>query len=115
MSKWSIIWAAVKGAFVPGTSVFESVTDLALRNLNDYIGQENIADNVAKTYKTVTQCLGVLDALASFCPKKWAPQYETTLNAVRTLAVAFEDGKVDKAEVEQCKGAFVKAYEAWDS
>lgn len=115
MSRWSIFWAGLKGFFTPGSSVFVSIVQLGLDTLNTFMAGENIASKIAEGYRIASSVLALLIKYADWCPIKWREQYDATIHAVNCVVSAFEDGKVELAEITAVTEQFQIAYAIWSA
>lgn len=107
ISFWGIIWAWLTG----GGSV--GIVDYVLNVLNKFLQQPNVTEKIAEGYALAKKVYGYLIDYSGWCPSKWRSEYDATVVAVKNVVDTFEDGKVEKEEIDKCVKGFKDAYNAW--
>ena len=113
IGRWSVLWAAVKGFFTPGSSGFQSVVQLALDALNTFLAADDVASKVREGHRIALRVYEVLDGHRDLCPKKWEDEFAYVMDVVKRVVDAFEDGAISEAEADGLAGAFRQAYARW--
>ena len=110
MNIWQKVMTGVKFAF----GGLDAAADYLLGTvLNPWLRTDAVASNVRKAYQVA---LGVYEWLAGhrqYCPQCWTREFNGILVALDAAVAAFEDGKVEREEIERVVDAIQKARAEW--
>lgn len=94
------IWQKLALKFLQWFTPVETLRDIALQYLNDYLAKTNVAANVAKAVKFVGVILPILEAAKAPCPDRWRAEYNDLVASVVFLRDILLDGEVSPAELQ---------------
>ena len=109
MNLWNKIVVVAK--FLLGG--FESVTDYLLSLLNEFIGQEGIAERVKQVRDYASVIFFYMKKYEKYCPAIWAGDFVKLLATIQVLLDVFEDGKVTPEEANSTVSAVQEAIAEW--
>jgi hypothetical protein len=110
MSGWSVFWAGLKGLLTPGSSMFESIAELALDTVNSALAR---ISSLPLACERVKAALKVLMDYADWCPQKWRADFDVVCGIVGRLAEALSDSKIELSELQTVISDFREAYAEW--
>jgi hypothetical protein len=93
-------WQKLALKFLKWFAPVETLRDVALQYLNDFLAKTNVAANVSKAVKFVGIILPILEAAKGPCPDRWREEYNALVTSVVFLRDILLDGEVSPAEAQ---------------
>ena len=114
-SSLKLVWKTIVGFIMPGTSVFESVTDYLLDLGNELLSKIPGArkEQISAIIDVAKTIYSLLEKYVSKCPPKWMKQYESTINAFKVALDSISDMKITKQEVKAIVSTWSGFYTEW--
>lgn len=109
MTTWQKLVLAILKRIAP----LETVRDIALQYLNDFLARTNVAANVKKAVKFIGAVMPILEAAKAPCPDRWREEYSALVTSVTFLKVSLEDGEVSPAELQAAVEGVKIAIDKW--
>ena len=117
MNTLTIVLAAIKGFFTPGTTAGAEIVSVVLAFISSALNNLN-----SKTKANITKCLNIatfaltwLHKVENWIPAKWQCAYRETIEAVEVVIRSLDDFKITDEEFVLVKKEFEEARQAWDS
>lgn len=117
MNTLTIVLAAIKGFFTPGTTAGAEIVSVVLAFISTALNNLN-----SKTKANITKCLNIatfalkwLHKVENWIPVKWQCAYRETIEAVEVVIRSLEDFKITDEEFALVKKEFEEARIEWES
>lgn len=109
------IWQRAALRFLKWFAPLETLCDVALQYLNDYLARTNVAKNVQKAVKVIGLVLPILEAAKDVFPDRWREEFAALVSSVAQLKATLEDGSVSPAELQALVEGVKTGIDKWEN